>query len=74
MTREQVLEELCYYDIRNPNCGLDEEELKERIEIITRTLKGREYWCSCDNCFYGRNKLAVELLKYIDNATNNTTT
>jgi len=22
--------------------------------------------CSCDNCFYGRTKLANELLKYVE--------
>jgi len=65
MTKDQVFEELCYYDIRNPNCNMTEEELQERMEMITRKLKGREYYCSCDNCLYGRNKLAVELLKYM---------
>lgn len=54
MTKEEVLESLCYYDKRNPDCTVDEEE----IEI-------RQKNCSCDNCFYGRTRLAEELLKYI---------
>ena len=65
MLREEVLENLCYYDDRNPNWYFDwydydeEEIIKEKKEIEER---GR---CSCDNCFYNRTNLAEELLKYL---------
>lgn len=47
---EEITESLCYHDRRNPNY----------IEV-----KGRETneSCYCGNCFYGRTKLARELLK-----------
>ena len=56
MKIEEVLSRLCYYDIRNPDgITLDEEIPKETND------------CFCDNCFYGRDKLAkyiLELLNY----------
>jgi hypothetical protein len=51
----KVLENLCYYDKRNPDCTIDDEEIAER-----KTIKIK---CSCDNCFYGRTELAEEILK-----------
>lgn len=63
MTREEILTKLCYYDLRNPNGVIDdmsEEELKE-YNYGNYTQKD----CYCDNCFYGRTKLAEELLKYV---------
>lgn len=47
---------LCYYDLRNPIGIKDKEEIEDRNkkkEIAT---------CSCDNCFYGRTKLAETIL------------
>lgn len=47
-----VLMSLCIYDSRNPNWfnfGYDEQEIPEN--------------CSCDNCFYGRHDLALEIIK-----------
>lgn len=55
MTRQEVLESLCYYDIRNPYNVLDKEEIKDHNKKD----------CYCDNCFKGKTKLAEELLKYI---------
>ena len=52
MTREEILEDLCYYDPRNPD--------------YTELSHDEGETCYCDNCFYGRTPLANELLKYID--------
>ena len=66
MTEQEIKEELCYYDTRNPDnvaiYGMTEEEIKE--EGYGEHKKEN---CSCDNCFYGRTKLAEELLKYVSN-------
>jgi len=45
-----VLENLCYYDKRNPYFIDIEDNIKEQP-------------CYCDNCFYGRTQLAEEILK-----------
>lgn len=57
MDDAEIYNHLCIYDPRNPlyqefAAYLDDEEL--------RSARAN---CACDNCFYGRNKLAVELLK-----------
>jgi hypothetical protein len=57
MNQEQVYNYLCYYDPRNGYfsvLGL-EDDLESR--------KPREKGCSCDNCFYGRDMLAMEILR-----------
>jgi len=55
MKEETIFENLCIYDERNPNYyqgGFDEDEKrKPRIN------------CNCDNCFYGKDKLALEIIK-----------
>lgn len=58
MNQQEILEELCYYDPRNPDCTKDEDDIAEYKE---RLLK-RGKTCSCDNCFYGRTKLAEHIL------------
>lgn len=55
MELNKILENLCYYDKRNPDCTMDEEDIAER--------KQRKPKCSCDNCYYGRTELAEEILK-----------
>lgn len=55
LTNAQILENLCYYDLRNPDNCLDDYEAEE----IARQKSKK---CSCDNCFCGRHHLAVELL------------
>ena len=57
MTPDEIKSYLCYYDERNP----DGEKDKELIEDHNNKLL-KEKYCSCDNCFYGRTKLAKELL------------
>lgn len=77
MELNKILENLCYYNKRNPNCTMDDEELKEHEEnrkikdaralknLKSKGVKITEYesGCSCDNCFYGRTELAEEILK-----------
>jgi hypothetical protein len=66
MTEQEIKEELCYYDLRNPDVvgiyGMTDEELKE--DGYGNHAKKD---CPCDNCFYGRTKMAEELLKYVSN-------
>jgi hypothetical protein len=54
MTLEEVYEKLCVYDKRSPYwadlCD-PETDQKRRDE------------CFCDNCFYGRDRLALEILR-----------
>lgn len=57
MDEETVLENLCNYDKRNPNSIIYEDE-------DDREPRGDE--CYCDNCFYGRDKLALEILRLKD--------
>ena len=58
MTLEEIKHNLCVYDTRHPEHGgfyRDEDKAREPRKN-----------CWCDNCQYGRDKLAVELLKYKD--------
>ena len=48
MTEQEIFENLCTYDERNP--------------LYDWPGIPRE-GCYCDNCFYGRDKLAVEILR-----------
>ena len=52
-----VLENLCYYDIRNPDCQADDDEIEYQ-----RYYVGKKGVCICDNCYYGRTKLAEEII------------
>ena len=60
MKIEDIYSNLCSYDKRNPmygdiTYGLDEDCIQSP----------REKTCFCDNCFYGRDKLALSLLNSI---------
>jgi hypothetical protein len=59
MEEKEILENLCYYDKRNPDCTIDDED----IEAYQKSLIKKNKTCSCDNCFYGRTKLAEEIIK-----------
>jgi len=67
----EILTHLCYYDKRNPDCVMDDEELKEYQEIKERKAKkankaGKNIEsCYCDSCFNGNTKLAEKLLNYV---------
>lgn len=56
MTLDEIKENLCYNDLRNPHATVDEETAKEIAESNAV--------CYCDNCFRGKTRLAEELLKY----------
>lgn len=62
MTRTEVLEQLCYYDRRNPIGCDDEETITDHEERILNSNDA----CACDNCFYGRAPLAEEILRLMD--------
>lgn len=60
-----VYDNLCYYDLRNPNgvkdtlhedFGYDKEEI---AKIGNYARKG----CACDNCFYRRSSMAEFIIK-----------
>jgi hypothetical protein len=52
MELEYIYSKLCWYDKRHPDYDEQENEgTKPRVN------------CFCDNCFYGRDELALEILK-----------
>jgi len=61
-TLEEVAEidltNLCYYDKRNPDCSVDDED----IESYKKSLLKKNKTCSCDNCFYGKTELTEQLI------------
>jgi hypothetical protein len=59
LTLEEIKGNLCYYDAENPNNNLDCYDDEEERP------KPREN-CHCDNCFYGRDKLARYILSNND--------
>jgi hypothetical protein len=52
----QVLGNLCTYDSRNPGYVHFEDDDSSKLSLQ----------CFCDNCFYGRDKLAREILRLRD--------
>lgn len=52
MTDDEILGRLCWYDPRNPDYDAEFADGRQPAEKM----------CSCDNCFYGRHKLAVEII------------
>jgi len=64
MIIEEIKSNLCYYDRRNPEFSIIEEYGYNKEEIdATGDFPRKD--CYCDNCFYGRSKLAEELLLQI---------
>lgn len=60
MNESEVKGKLCHYDKRNPNSiysYMSEDDIKE--DGYKPNLEG----CYCDNCFYGRTKLALYILE-----------
>jgi len=72
MTKKEILQSLCYYDKRNPDCTADDEDIEVHKAQLLRLSKklGYNTTCSCDNCFYGRTNLAEELLKVLNEKLN----
>ena len=56
MTSEDVYNNLCYYDPRNPDYDA----------FYSEDIEPRQDDCYCDNCFYGRDVLAMEILKLLE--------
>jgi hypothetical protein len=52
------LTNLCYYDKRNPDCSIDDEDIEDHKKNLLKKNKT----CSCDNCFYGLTKLTEQLI------------
>ena len=52
MTLKEVMTNLCYHDMRNPDFDMFTEHPKFPVED-----------CKCDNCFYGRSELAEIIMK-----------
>jgi len=63
-TAEIDLTNLCYYDKRNPDCSVDDEDIEDHKAQLLRVSKklGYNKTCSCDNCFYGRTELTEQLI------------
>ena len=55
-----ILESLCYYDSRNP------DNILQRIDYSEEEYKELPGDCMCDNCFYGRTKIAQAYLELVD--------
>lgn len=49
---------LCSYDERNPHFDAPSDDWETR-ELEERKAKP----CYCDNCFYGRTELALEIIR-----------
>lgn len=58
MNIEDVKAKLCWYDPENPNYDKDSYEDGDRPEPRKD--------CHCDNCFYGRDRLARHILSISD--------
>ena len=68
MEQKKVLEQLCYFDTRNP-IGYGEGYTKEELAAEgfgEYPKKG----CQCDNFFYGRSELAANILEFLEKAKN----
>jgi hypothetical protein len=63
MTLEEICESLCTYDARSPDYEMHIQCISADLTEIPEPRNN----CKCDNCFYGRDKLAIEILKYRDN-------
>ena len=53
---KEIKEKLCTYDKRNPDY---EYLFSDNDNEVPEPRKD----CYCDNCFYGRDKLALEILR-----------
>jgi hypothetical protein len=54
-----VAEQLCQYDVDHP----DYAARKAAAEAYGEEPEPRNPKCACDNCFYGRDRLAREILR-----------
>ena len=59
LTETYVLENLCIRDSRNP----DHADVYACYEEYCGEIPAPRENCACDNCFYGRDRLALEILR-----------
>ena len=59
LTETEVLENLCMRDSRNP----DHTDVYACYESDWGEIPAPRENCACDNCFYGRDRLALEILR-----------
>lgn len=64
MTRDEVLRSLCDWDRRNPEF----EVLSMNYDLNDPDDQPPQprTACYCDNCFYGRDEMAVYILELLD--------
>lgn len=73
MTRDEIREALCLYHPESPDYywRADCDKLAGVV-----TPEPAQPGCGCDNCFYGKHRLAVELLRHfhdpVDQASSDT--
>jgi hypothetical protein len=60
MTQEEILSNLCYYDLRNPDGVINDDYVDDHF--ASELGEYSQVDCYCDNCFYGRTKLAEYIL------------
>ena len=66
MELKEIYSNLCLYDPRNEYyqdmLSMSKQD-GESIEEFKEGMHKPGINCSCDNCFYGKNKLALEILR-----------
>lgn len=67
MEIKEVLERLCYHDKRNPY-WIENLDDSDDVYIGGIGVNEDNKSCFCDNCFYGRTKLAEYILKLLNYA------
>lgn len=62
MSRDAILENLCVKDPRSPSY----EDLYGGNWVGEKDIPEPRTDCFCDNCFYGRDQLAMELITILE--------
>ena len=62
----EIYKSLCIHDKRNPNNPDNLYPFDKDKEEVIEPRKD----CACDNCFYGRDKLALEILRLREKSNN----
>lgn len=66
MIENWIYENLCYYDLRNPNGVKDVQSVYDEEEFALFGNHAKSD-CGCDNCFYGNAQLAEYIINNIEN-------
>jgi hypothetical protein len=59
--QDWIYESLCYYDLRNPNGVKNVVSIYDEDEVASLGNNAKPD-CCCDNCFYGRAKMAEYII------------